>query len=324
MTTPTLEIDYQDLATELTSVSAPGSNYEFLERKTQQTDIGLFQERSIALGPVRVHEIKTNFTRECKVAVSDAGLSRAIHLCLPLQGSIGGKFEDAQISAVLKPRTHHYMFVQGQDYELKFEKEAKVAHIEFDLPYFNSLLCPSERWSAELQEKILKQQVVYSGGIACRSTNEIIESILNCPLTGKLRKLFLEAKVSELVALQLIHYQGLKEPKSATALKKCEIQLMEEVRSFLSSNFNDDHSLESIASHFAINEFKLKKNFKLQFGQTIFECLFDLKMDHAYRLLRDGGKFVNEVSREVGYKNPNHFTTAFTKRFGVKPSTLKR
>jgi AraC family transcriptional regulator, transcriptional activator of the genes for pyochelin and ferripyochelin receptors len=323
MATPTFEIDYQDLATELIAIPGAESTYEFSERKTQDTDIGHFHERSITLGPVKVHEIRTNFTRECKVAVSDAGLSRAIHLCLPLQGSIGGTFEDAQISTVLQPRTHHYLFVQGQEYELKFEKDTKVAHIEFELNYFNSLLCESERWSAELQEKILRQQVVYSGGLTCRSTNEIIESILTCALTGKLRKLFLDAKVSELIALQLIHYQGLKQQSPAT-LKKSEILLLEDIKSFLASTFNDDHSLQSIASHFAINEFKLKKNFKLRFGQTIFDFLFDLKMDHAYRVLRDGGKFVNEVSREVGYKNPNHFTTAFTRKFGVKPSSLKK
>ncbi|HEY0655081.1 MAG TPA: AraC family transcriptional regulator [Chryseosolibacter sp.] len=322
MTTPALELEYQDLATELKAVLAPDSMYEFLQRKAQQTDIGLFQERSISLGPVRVHEIKTNFTRDCKVSVTDSALSRSIHLCLPLQGSVGGTFDEAKISAHLPPRTHHYMFVPGEDYELRFEKDVTVAHIEFDIDYFNSLLCPSERWSAELHEKLMRQQVLYSGGIACRATNEIIHAILTCQLTGKLRKLFLDAKVSELLALQLMHYQGMKR-ESQPAIKKSDVQMMEEVKRFLIANFSEDHSLQSIAAHFGINEFKLKKNFKLAFGHTIFEFLFDLKMDHAYRLLRDGGKFVNEVAREIGYKNPNHFTTAFSKKFGVKPSALK-
>jgi AraC family transcriptional regulator, transcriptional activator of the genes for pyochelin and ferripyochelin receptors len=324
MTTPTLEIAYHDLTTELKTILAPESNYEFSKRKSHQTDIGVFQESSIAVGAVRVHEIKTNFKRDCKISVTDEGLSQAIHLCLPIEGSVGATFDDAQISAVLKPRNHHYMFVQGDEYELEFEKDVRLAHVEIGLEYFNSLLCPSERWSAELQEKIFKQEVVYSGGMTCRTTNDIVDSILNCPLSGKLRKLFLDAKVSELVALQLIHYSGLADDQPTPALKKSEVQLMEDVKSFLSENFNDDHSLQSIASHFAINEFKLKKNFKLRFGQTIFDFLFDRKMDHAYYLLRDGGKFVNEVSREVGYKNPNHFTTAFTKKFGVKPSSVKK
>jgi AraC-like DNA-binding protein len=140
---------------------------------------------------------------------------------------------------------------------------------------------------------------------------------------GNLRKLFLEAKVMELVALQLEHYRGMSENQKTNTLRKSDMILMDEVKLFLSTNFTDDHSLHSIATHFGINEFKLKKNFKLQFSQTIFDFLFDLKMDHAYQLLRDCGKLVNEVSREVGYKNPNHFTTAFTKKFGMSPSKLR-
>ena len=322
MTTPTLELHYQDLAHELGPVLAHTPGFEFSQRKAQQTDIGTFQERTIAVGDVRIHEVTTDFSRDCKIAVTDEGLSRAIHLCLQLEGSVRSSFEG--ISAALKPKTHHYLFVQGQEYELTFEREVKLAHIEFGLDYFKSLLCPSERWSAELHEKIQRQQMIYSGGsIACRNTNEIIQSILNCGLTGNLRKLFLEAKVMELVALQLEHYRGLKEIQAPGSLRKSDLNLMDEVKSFLSTNFTEEHSLHSIATHFGINEFKLKKNFKLKFGHTVFDFLFDLKMDHAYQLLRDGGKFVNEVSREVGYKNPNHFTTAFTKRFGVSPSKLR-
>ena len=325
MTTPTLEIQYQELACELNAINNPETTYDFLERKAYHTDIGSFREKSITCGDVRINEITTQFDRDCRIAVNDVFLSRSLHLCLPITGSVSGSFDDAGISsAVLKARTHHYMFVPGEEYELMFEKEVRLAHIEFGLPYLTSLLCPSERWSAELQEKIFKKEVIYSGGsIICRNTNDIIHSIITCQLTGNLRKLFLEAKVIELVTLQLQHYRELKEIPECKGLKKTDQQLMEEVKRYLSAHFCDDHSLKSIALHFGINEFKLKKNFKIQFLQTILDFLFDLKMDHAYRLLNDGGKFVNEVSRAVGYKNPNHFATAFSKRFGVSPSKLK-
>lgn len=324
MTTPTLEIQYKDLSSELALSNGSSSPFDFVERKAHHTDIGSFYERTLTCGEVRINEINSQFKRNCKIAVNDQLLSNSLHLCLPLEGTVGGTFQDAGISALLKPRTHHYMFVQGEEYELNFDKEVKLAHVEFGLTYFSSILCPSERWSAELREKIYKQQIVYSGGsIACKNTNDVIQSILNCQLTGNLRKLFLEAKVLELVTLQLQHYRQLREPVVLDTLKKSDKDLMEEVKRFLIANFSDEHSLRSIALHFGINEFKLKKNFKLQFGQTVFDFLFDLKMDHAYQLLQGGDRLVNEVSREVGYKNPNHFTTAFAKKFGVSPSKLR-
>jgi AraC-like DNA-binding protein len=46
-------------------------------------------------------------------------------------------------------------------------------------------------------------------------------------------------------------------------------------------------------------------------------------MEHAFRLLRDDGLLVTEVSRNVGYKNPNHFSTAFKKKFGINPSVFR-
>jgi AraC family transcriptional regulator, transcriptional activator of the genes for pyochelin and ferripyochelin receptors len=323
MNTPTLEISYQDL--DLKQLSVVDDAYEFSERKAHNTDIGNFYERSLTINGVRINEIATNFKRNCKVEVNDAGLANSMHLCMPLSGNVSGTFDEADISASLGPRSHHYLFTPGQEYDLMFDREVRLAHVEFGLKYFDSLLCPNERWSAELYEKLQRQEVVYSGGsLVCRSTNEIIQSILNCPLTGKLRKLFLEAKVIELITVQLQHYRALTDIPETSMLKKSELQLMEEVKCFLSSTFSEDHSLKSIALHFGINEFKLKKNFKQHFGETIFDFLFNLKMDHAYHLLRDSGKLVNEVSREVGYKNPNHFTTAFTKRFGVRPSMLRK
>lgn len=323
MVTPTLEISYRELHSELQTIAVPETVYDFSQRKVHHTDIGMFHERTIAIGEVKIHEINGQFNRNCKIDVTDESLANSLHVCLPLTGSVGGNFEEAEISALLKPRTHHYLFTPGQEYNLMLDKEVKLAHIEFGLPYLKNLLCPSERWSNELQEKFQKQEVVYSGGIACRTTNDIVHSILNCPLKGNLRKLFLESKVIELMAIQLEHYRSFETSESTSVLKKADREVMEEVRTFLISTFTLEHSLQSIAMQFGVNEFKLKKNFKLQFGQTIFDFLFDLKMEHAYRLLIDGGKLVNEVAREIGYKNPNHFTTAFTKKFGVKPSKIR-
>jgi AraC family transcriptional regulator, transcriptional activator of the genes for pyochelin and ferripyochelin receptors len=324
MTLPTLQIAYRELDAELLTVAVPEFKCDFAQRKAHHTDLGSFQERSFAVGEVRINEISAQFTRNCKISVNDQLLSHSLHLCLPLEGNVGGEFDDAEISARLRPKMHHYLFTPGQEYELMFDKDVKLAHVEFGIPYLNSLLCPAERWSNDLKEKLFKQEVVYSGGsLACKATNDIIQAILTCSLSGNLRRLFMEAKTLELVAIQLSHYRGMEGDNHIERLKKADRQLMEEVKAFLLLSFKDDHSLQSIASEFGINEFKLKKNFKLQFGHTIFDFLFNIKMDHAYQLLRDGGKFVNEVSREIGYKNPNHFTTAFTKKFGVSPSKLR-
>ena len=67
---------------------------------------------------------------------------------------------------------------------------------------------------------------------------------------------------------------------------------------------------------------KLKKSFKELFGIPVIEYLYNLKMEHARKMLYEQGMYVSEVSSIVGYKNPNHFSTAFKRKFGVKPSKV--
>jgi AraC family transcriptional regulator, transcriptional activator of the genes for pyochelin and ferripyochelin receptors len=185
------------------------------------------------------------------------------------------------------------------------------------------LLCPSEAWSAALREKLLKKEMLYNGnGLPCPVTRQTMEAIMSCQLSGAVRKLFLEAKMLELMALQLHQYRG-SSSMPASCMKKKDKDVLEQLREHLIATFHHDHSLQSLSQAFGINEFKLKKQFRELYGQTIFDFIFDLRMNHARRLLTDAGMFVNEVSREVGYRNPNHFSTAFRKKFGFCPGTLK-
>ena len=75
---------------------------------------------------------------------------------------------------------------------------------------------------------------------------------------------------------------------------------------------------------FGLNEFKLKKGFKELFGTTVFDYLYDLKMEYAKQLLAADEVLVNEVSGMVGYRNPNHFSTAFKRKYGMNPTQLRK
>jgi len=72
------------------------------------------------------------------------------------------------------------------------------------------------------------------------------------------------------------------------------------------------------------NEFTLKKGFKEVFGTTVFGFWNELKMQESKNLLLEHKLTVAEVSEKIGYKNPQHFSTAFKQYFGISPSRLKR
>jgi AraC-like DNA-binding protein len=63
----------------------------------------------------------------------------------------------------------------------------------------------------------------------------------------------------------------------------------------------------------------LKDGFKQIYGETVFNFLWEYKMEYARRMLNTKKYNVSEVSYEVGYSTASHFIAAFKKKFGITP-----
>ncbi len=150
---------------------------------------------------------------------------------------------------------------------------------------------------------------------------QIIEEIMHCQRKGLFKRMFLEAKVIELLLLQL--EQITEGVYANTALSKENIDKIYAVRDFILDNIDTTTSLLELAHHVGTNEFTLKKGFKELFGTTVFGFWSDAKMEQAKIMLREQGGNITEVSQFLGYKNPRHFSTAFKRKCGILPSQWK-
>ncbi len=147
----------------------------------------------------------------------------------------------------------------------------------------------------------------------------IIYNMCNCPFKGVMADTYLEAKVIELFLLQVESHK----PTQNNDLKKDEIDKLIVIKEFIDKNYHKRIRIVDLAKIAGTNQQMLKTGFKRLFGTTIFAYYNDLRMEKAKYLLLDRGKRVAEVSDEIGYKNPQHFTVAFKKKFGLLPSDLK-
>ncbi|MGP1387536.1 MAG: helix-turn-helix transcriptional regulator [Thainema sp.] len=59
------------------------------------------------------------------------------------------------------------------------------------------------------------------------------------------------------------------------------------------------------------------------FGTTVFGYLRDYRMQQAQRLLRSPHATVAQVAAQVGYRNPEAFSTAFRRKFSVSPKAYQ-
>ncbi|TYP98147.1 AraC-like DNA-binding protein [Tenacibaculum adriaticum] len=150
----------------------------------------------------------------------------------------------------------------------------------------------------------------------------ILNNLQNITLKGLSRKIFLEAKVLELLAFQIDNYKKFKidfvEDYKDKTIKKLYL-----LKQFLKDNLHDNFSLKQLSREFLLNEQVLKNDFKRVFGKTVSEYFFNEKMIKAKELLRSTQIPVYEVAEEIGYKNATHFSAAFKRSFGVTPKKYR-
>jgi AraC-like DNA-binding protein len=314
-------------------MKAPIVHYSEFEQTCDQTDgdfgyevtlwshrdFGTWSQKKIDLGYIRVEENRSSFTEKLMVTYDD-DISQVVHHCISMQGTMGAHVPDYQLDAYLGTQSYHNLYLSDNDYQLSIDKEIVNVHIEIDKEYYLRLLPENETWADEIREKIFKNQVYYPGEFPLTPAMiQSLHTLFNSPLSGPLKKLLAEAKVQELLALQLFNFGSRQSNLSAR-----ERDLMGGVRSYLDAHFLEEHSLKSISQRFGINEFKLKSGFKKAFNTTVFDYLWNKKMEHAHTLLADYQQRPLEVANLVGYQYTNHFSTAFKKKFGYSPSALSR
>ena len=150
---------------------------------------------------------------------------------------------------------------------------------------------------------------------------ELIKNLKECPYELPLKKTYLDIKSSELIFNSL---HNLQNPWFQQSLTQKDQQQMESVKNYLMEHLDDLGSLSDIARYFGINEFKLKKNFKQYYGQTIYGYVYEERMQHAWHLLVNSSKSIREIALSVSYTNLSAFSSAFKRRFGYPPTYLRQ
>jgi AraC-like DNA-binding protein len=316
MNMSTYAIDHKDFVQEL-KMPVADKEYSFT---TNNHRWGGYTENKTAFGPISIYEINAQLHQDFKILYRDDQMNNDIHVCATLRGNIFGKFCEKTIEDKLNESTHHYLFAPDANYELDF-RDVHVLHVTVAREYYIDLLNDSEPWLSTLRKDLESKNIVNPGSRTLDlSMRKTVMDIIANPLTGNLRDLMLEGKAMELIALQLNQYLGTGIKKK---ISKKEEEIFYAIREHLAQSFNQNHTLQSLCREFGINEFKLKKGFRTIFGTTVFDFIHDKKMEKAHHLIKEENLYINEVSRQIGYKNPNHFSTAFKKKFGIRPNELR-
>lgn len=200
-----------------------------------------------------------------------------------------------------------------------------IAHVSVEPEFIFNILPDDAKWSTTFKERIIRKERFFPEVPPAISAaqHQALQNIVNCPLKGKAGVLLIETSLIQLMLL-LVQSQFMNEAPNNDKISKRDRELIEGVKDFITQTFLEDHTIIDLARQFGTNTNKLMSQFKKAFGVSIFEYISNLKMDYAKRLLLEEGRFVSDVSRSVGYKNPHHFSVAFKRKHGISPSTLRK
>jgi len=164
------------------------------------------------------------------------------------------------------------------------------------------------------------QEYYTCSGVMNPAMHMAVQHMLHCPHQGFTKRMYLESKVWELMALLLDDRQ--QQPTTSSTgptLKSADITRIHQARDILLQQLENPPSLLELSRQVGLNDCTLKRGFRQVFGTTAFGLLHDFRLEQARQMLDTREFNVSEVARAVGIANRSYFASAFRKKFGLSP-----
>ncbi len=262
-----------------------------------------------------------DFEAEAEFDWSSSFHPGGVEICLNLSGQ--GNVGDGSRVLQLAPLTAGFYFQDrsglvgrrtGSDRHQFITVELSCDFLRRNLPPEDAELHPSLR-------RILdgKNGAYVSEPIRLTSEHQLlVGSLRHPPVYAGAQRLWYRAKALEVASVLFYRPAGGNE-------LFCERQKMlnqdrvQKVIAVLREDLSETPTLEAIGKRVGCSHFHLSRIFSQETGQSIFQHLRRLRMERAAELLRERRMNVTQISLEVGYSSPSHFSMAFHETYGCCP-----
>ncbi|WP_249369691.1 AraC family transcriptional regulator [Acaryochloris marina] len=219
---------------------------------------------------------------------------------------------------------NNYLYHLPQTAEIeKYHANQRIYCLKlyFELDHFPQLnLQHLAAQSSNLSQPIHTPYPLYCKNPTTPRMHLVLEQLVTCPFQGMARNVYLAGKALELLGLQL---EALSTSALPSSLHPTDVEQIHKARHILIQNYLHPPSLLELARQVGINDRKLKQGFRYVFGTSVFNYLYQYRMDKARQLLTSGQWTVTETAHAVGYASRTAFVAAFTKQFKVNPNTYR-
>ena len=184
----------------------------------------------------------------------------------------------------------------------------------------------SSRTYDQLVASLLEEKpftVSYNGIPMEWSMVQILSQMKDPMVNDSFKPHYRSIKIQELMVLLLQQCDdyGRSERQKLTTIDRKRLTT---VIDYLKHNYREFPTLEKVAKVSGCCMSKLSSDFKKVYNCSIFQYCQMLRMDEAVHNLKHGQIPISSVAYLAGYQNPQHFTAAFKRYFGVLPSIFRK
>lgn len=147
----------------------------------------------------------------------------------------------------------------------------------------------------------------------------LVQQMWNAPYRGAAKRMYLQAKVLELLAMHLENIIDYSNQAPSSRLKPETIARLHYAKEILTSQFANPPSSSELARQVGVSDRTLQRGFRALFNTTVVGYLIQQRLEQAEKLLRQGNLKVTEVAHLVGYEHLGQFAAAFKRQFGITP-----
>ncbi|WP_326521009.1 helix-turn-helix transcriptional regulator [Leptothoe kymatousa] len=98
---------------------------------------------------------------------------------------------------------------------------------------------------------------------------------------------------------------------------------LSKVRRLIETDLSHPWRSGEVAEHFAISEATMRR-WLTKSGQGFSKILQNTRLEHGLSLLQSTDIPISAIAFDCGFKTPSHFSDSFKKRFGIKPSEIRK
>ncbi|MFK8183968.1 MAG: helix-turn-helix transcriptional regulator [Phormidesmis sp.] len=98
---------------------------------------------------------------------------------------------------------------------------------------------------------------------------------------------------------------------------------LSKVRRLIQTDLSHPWRSNEVAAHFAISEATMRR-WLAKSGQGFSKILQNTRLEHGLSLLQSTDIPILDIALSCGFKTPSHFSESFKKRFGIKPSEIRK